>query len=296
MQSTQSVDTYVDSELIKQLPGFTSRYLTVNDVQLHYIRGGQGKPLVLLPGWPQTWWSYHKLMPLLADSYEVIVVELRGMGSSDKPMTGYAKKEMATDVATLLDALNIERTNIAGHDIGAAVAFSFAAYFPHKTEKLVLLDTPHPDENLYRLPMLPTGMGVHPWWVAFNQVKHLPEQLLEGRFHLVQDWLFNQLLEDETAISSFDRQVYAQAYASQDAIRASNGWYQTFPEDIDAIKGKRIEVPTLGLAGPVGYQMLSYALPPYIDQLTLKEVVGAGHFVQEERPLETSIFMRDFLG
>ncbi|NEU70207.1 alpha/beta hydrolase [Spirosoma agri] len=296
MQSPNTADTYVDSELVKRLPGFTSNYLMVNDVRLHYILGGQGKPLVLLPGWPQTWWSYHKIMPLLADRYQVIVVELRGMGSSDKPMAGYSKKEMAGDVAALLDKLGIERTSIAGHDIGAAVAFSFAAHYPQKTEKLVLLDTPHPDENLYKLPMLPTGAGVHPWWVAFNQVRNLPEQILEDRFHLLQDWLFDQLLEDKTAISAFDRQVYAQAYNSRDAIRASNGWYQTFAEDIQAIKGKKVDAPTLGIAGPAGYQMLSYALPPYIDQLDVKEVTGAGHFVQEERPVETVGFICDFLG
>ncbi|AUD05927.1 alpha/beta fold hydrolase [Spirosoma pollinicola] len=296
MQSINTADTYFDSELVKQLPGFTSNYVTVNGIQLHYILGGQGKPLVLLPGWPQTWWSYHKIMPLLADSYQVIVVELRGMGSSDKPMTGYSKKSMASDVSALLDQLDIERTYIAGHDIGAAVAFSFAAHFPQKTEKLVLLDTPHPDENMYKLPMLSTGAGVHPWWVAFNQVKNLPEQVLEGRFHLVQDWLFDQLLEDKTAISGFDRQVYAQAYNNQDAIRASNGWYQTFPEDIEDIKGKHVEAPTIGIASPTGYQMLSYALPPYVAKLEIKEVVGTGHFVQEERPLETIRLIHDFLG
>jgi pimeloyl-ACP methyl ester carboxylesterase len=295
VQSIDSADSTIDNELVKRLSGFTSHYLTVNDVQLHYILGGQGEPLVLLPGWPQTWWSYHKIMPSLADRYQVIVVELRGMGSSDKPTGGYSKKAMASDVAALLDQLGIARSSIAGHDIGAAVAFSFAAHFPHKTEKLILLDTPHPDENMYKLPMLPTGLGVHPWWVAFNQIKHLPEQLLENRFHLVQDWLFDQLLADKTAISSFDRQVYAQAYASQDAIRASNSWYQAFAEDIEDIRNKRIDVPTMGIAGPAGFQLLSCALPPYVDQLTLAEVQGSGHFVQEERPLETSRFIRDFL-
>lgn len=296
MQATNTADNSVDNELVKQLPGFTSHHVLVNDIQLHYVSGGQGKPLVLLPGWPQTWWSYHKIMPLLAESYQVIVVELRGMGSSDKPTTGYSKKGMAGDVSALLDQLGLEQTYIAGHDIGAAVAISFAAHFPEKTEKLIVLDTPHPDENLYKLPMLPIGAGVHPWWVAFNQVQHLPEQVLEGRFNLVQDWLFDQLLEDKTAINLFDRQVYAQAYNSPESIRASNGWYQTFPEDIADIKDKRIEAPTLGIAGSAGYQLLSYALPPYINQLELKEVVGSGHFTQEERPLETTRFIRDFLG
>ena len=291
-----TADSYGDDELVKQLPGFTSHYLTVNDIQLHYVIGGQGKPLVLLPGWPQTWWSYHKIIPLLADRYQLIVVDLRGMGSSDKPQAGYSKKAMAGDIAALLAKLGIDQTNIGGHDIGATVAFSFAAHFPEKTAKLVLLDTPHPDQNLYKLPMLPVGTGVHPWWVAFNQVRHLPEQVLEGRFGLVQNWLFDQLLENKTAINAFDRQVYAQAYRSQEAIRASNGWYQAFAEDIQDIKGKKITVPTVGIAGPAGYELFSYALPPYVDQLALRKVAGAGHFVQEEEPDETARLIGEFLG
>ncbi|MBT1710766.1 alpha/beta hydrolase [Fulvivirgaceae bacterium PWU5] len=71
---------YSDDELVKLLPGFTHGYANVNDVDLHYVKGGVGTPLVLLPGWPETWWTYHKVMPLLAKHYEVIVVDLRGMG------------------------------------------------------------------------------------------------------------------------------------------------------------------------------------------------------------------------
>ncbi|WP_205624346.1 alpha/beta fold hydrolase [Dyadobacter crusticola] len=233
MHLPKITDRYTDSELVKTLARFTSKIISVNDIKLHYVLGGQGEPLILLPGWPQTWWSYHKIMPLLADKYQVIVVELRGMGSSDKPISGYTKKEMAGEVTVLLDELGIGRAHIGGHDIGASVAFSLAAHFPERINNLVLLDTPHPDENMYKLPMLPIGDGVHPWWVAFNQIKNLPEQLLEGRFNIVQDWLFDQLLEDKTTINAFDRQVYAQAYNSKDAIRASNAWYQTFPEDIN---------------------------------------------------------------
>ncbi|WP_255720967.1 alpha/beta fold hydrolase [Spirosoma oryzicola] len=218
------------------------------------------------------------------------------MGSSAKPPTGYTKKAMAGDVAGLLDQLGIGQANIAGHDIGAAVAFSFAAHFPRQTSTLILLDSPHPDDNLYKLPVLPVGAGVYPWWLAFNQIRDLPEQPLEGQFDLVQNWLFDQLLEDKTAISPFDRQVYARAYNSRDAIRASNGWYQAFAEDIQAIRGQKIEATTLDIASPAGYAMLTSVLPPYVDTLTLQKVAGSGHFVQEEKPVETARFISDFLG
>src|SRR5689334_23181364 len=80
------------------LPGFKHNHAQVNGVRLHYVTGGRGEPLVLLPGWPQTWWEYHKIMPALAAKFRVIVVDLRGMGGSEKPEGGYDKKTMAADV------------------------------------------------------------------------------------------------------------------------------------------------------------------------------------------------------
>ncbi|MDT7614624.1 MAG: hypothetical protein QOF00_2071, partial [Pseudonocardiales bacterium] len=91
-----------DAELVRSLPGdFRNGYANVNGVRLHYVAGGQGEPLILLPGWPQTWWQYHKIMPSLAARYRVIAVDLRGMGGSGKPQDGYDKKTMARDIYEL---------------------------------------------------------------------------------------------------------------------------------------------------------------------------------------------------
>jgi hypothetical protein len=84
-----------DAALVKTLPGFNSSFATVNGIRLHYVAGGEGDPVFLLPGWPETWWSYHKIMPELAKRHRVISIDLRGMGSSDKPTGGYDKKSMA---------------------------------------------------------------------------------------------------------------------------------------------------------------------------------------------------------
>jgi pimeloyl-ACP methyl ester carboxylesterase len=289
-------EQYDDEHLASLLPGFTNHYQDVNGTRLHYVAGGEGLPLILLAGWPQTWWSFHKIMPMLAKHHTVIVVDFRGMGSSSKPIEGYTKKNMAGDIASLVKKMGLDKVSIAGHDIGASIAISFAGHFPEHTNKLIVLDTPHPEEDLYKLPMLPIGMPVHPWWVAFNQVKELPELLLEGRFHIVQSWVFDKMLVDNTSINDFDRKVYANAYETKDAIRASNAWYQAFPEDIQDIKKmKMIETPSLGLGSSAGLAMLKTSLPGYIKNLQLKEIKNSGHFIQEEQPEEVGSSILEFL-
>ena len=181
-----------DGSLARRLNGdFHSHFARVNGVRLHYVAGGKGyTTLVLVPGWPATWWSYHKVTPLLARHYRVIVVDIRGMGASERPAGGrYDKKTMARDVYELVRSLGYRQVNIAGHDIGAMVAFSFAANHGAATRRVALLDVLHPDETLYNLPMLTKpAAGVHMWWWAFNQVKELPDQLLQGRSRYLIDW------------------------------------------------------------------------------------------------------------
>jgi len=289
-------EQYDDEHLVSLLPGFTNHYQDVEGTRLHYVEGGKGSPLILLAGWPQTWWSFHKIMPMLAKYHRVIVIDFRGMGSSSKPTEGYSKKKMASDIALLMAKMGYHKISIAGHDIGANIAISFAGHFPEQTDKLIVLDTPHPEEDLYKLPMLPIGMPVHPWWVAFNQVKDLPELLLEGRFHIVQSWLFDKMLVDKKSISDFDRKVYAKAYETKDAIMSSNGWYQAFPEDIQDIKKmKVIEAPCMGIGSSAGLTMLKASLPRYVKDVQLKEIKDCGHFIQEEQPEEVGSSILEFL-
>ncbi|PKA99810.1 pimeloyl-ACP methyl ester carboxylesterase [Flavobacteriaceae bacterium MAR_2009_75] len=288
---------YTDEELIKSLPNFTNKYSEVNGTKLHYVIGGQGDPLILVPGYPETWWAYHKVMPILSKKYCVCVVEMRGMGSSGKPADGYEKKNMAKDIFELIEKLGYKKVYIGGHDIGAHVAFSFASNFPEKTAKLIMLDTPHPDEGMYQLPMLPM-LGadyLYPWWLAFNQVKELPEQLLEGRMKIIIEWLFKNLLVDHSSIGNFDKEVYEFAYNGKDAIRASNAWYQAFPQDIEDNRTyQKLHMPVLGIGGS-GYGMLQISLPNSTTDLQLEKIDECGHFILAEKPNETAKLIIDFL-
>lgn len=293
-----------DAALVKSLPGFKNGFAEVNGVHLHYVQGGQGEPLVLLPGWPETWWSFHKIMPELAEHYTVIAVDLRGMGASAKPVGGYDKKTMAADIHELVKSLGYERAHIAGHDIGSAVAFAYGANYPEATKKVVMLEFPHPDESLQTFPLMPTHHTftdkldfAHPylWWFAFNQVKGLPEQLLQGRARIQQDWLFKYFLLDEGALDARDRAVYAQSYNSADAIRASNGWYQAFTQDVIDYKSYgKLEIPLLAMGGPA-YRWMNKVVPNKAAHATVVNVEQSGHFVHEEKPEFVVRSMLDFL-
>ncbi len=293
-----------DSTLVKSLPGFKNDYSDVNGVRLHYVVGGKGEPLVLLPGWPETWWTFHKIMPALAEHYTVITVDLRGMGGSSKPADGYDKKTMAKDINELVKSLGYDKVNVAGHDIGSAVAYAYAENYPQATNKLVMMEFPHPDEGLTKFPLLPAQAPVGDkvgasrpflWWFAFNQVNGLPEQLLAGRIRIEQDWLFKYFLINENAVDARDRAVYEQAYNSSEAIRASNGWYQAFTQDIADNKNYgALDMPVLVLAGPA-YQWMKVVVGKKATNLTALPVENSGHFVQEEQPEFVSKTMLDFL-
>jgi pimeloyl-ACP methyl ester carboxylesterase/NAD(P)-dependent dehydrogenase (short-subunit alcohol dehydrogenase family) len=293
--NSRALGDYADEELLKHFPeGFTNHYATVNGVRLHYVEGGSGPALICLPGWPQTWFSCHPIAAQLASQHRVIIVDIRGMGSSDKPAAGYDKKTMAQDIYALLQHLGLASASLLGHDIGGMVATSFAAHYPAATEKLVLADGAHPSEGMMQMPLLPAAGAFGPkmdahypyaWWMAFNQVPGLPEQLLAGRFNLLLDYLFAYVMLDERRMSAFDRAVYAAVYNQPENIRAANAWYQAFAQDIaDARAFPLLTMPVLGLGSNVSYNYLKMSLPYLAQAPQLVDLTASGHYMFEEQP------------
>ena len=276
-----------DVELARSLNGdFESRHAEVNGIDLHYVIGGQGDPLLLLGGWPQTWWAFRKIMPSLAQQFQVIAVDLRGMGSSGKPESGYDKKTMAADILALARHLGHEQVNIAGHDIGSLVAYSFAANHPEAARRVALMDVMHPEEGWYQFTVLPRPeQPAVMWWFAFNQLRGLPEQLVAGRARFLIDAMHDSAVVDSAAIGDFDRDVYAHAYNTPEAIRASNGWYQALTQDIEDEKNYSLLSPTvLALAGEMTYEWVRNVLPHKALDFEIVKIDGAGHYLAEERP------------
>ncbi|MCP2256467.1 Pimeloyl-ACP methyl ester carboxylesterase [Streptoalloteichus tenebrarius] len=286
-----------DAELAASLDGdFTSAHAEVNGTRLHHVTGGAGEPLVLLGGWPQTWWQFRKVMPALARRFRVTAVDLRGMGSSAKPETGYDKRTMGEDIHELIRHLGHESAFVAGHDIGASVGYHLAANHPESVRRLVTIDLGVPVDSWLRIPMLPasdeqqvaleTGRGGYPWWFAFNQLRELPERLLVGRFRHVIDWLYGHMLVDQASVEEEARRVYAHAYDNPDAIRAGSGWYQTMRQDVAALATYApVTVPILTLAGESSYAALREQMSPDLGtDIRVVEMKGSGHYVPEEAP------------
>jgi alpha-beta hydrolase superfamily lysophospholipase len=123
---------------------FSHHMAVVNGIQIHYVIGGHGLPVVLLHGWPETWYEWHKVMPALAKKYTVIVPDLRGLGDSSKPLTGYDGKTTAEDIHQLVSQLGFKDIFLVGHDWGVQVAYSYAAAHPNEVRRLVILDIPVP--------------------------------------------------------------------------------------------------------------------------------------------------------
>lgn len=296
---------YTDAELIKRLPGFTNHYATVNGARLHYVEGGSGRSLVCLPGWPQTWYSFHPVAPALAQHYRVIIVDIRGMGSSDKPAGGYDKKTMAQDIYALVQHLGLGKVALLGHDIGGMVATSFAFNYPEATEKLIVADGSHPTEGMRYMSMLPApgafeekmdGHQPYVWWMAFNQVKGLPEKLLAGRFQHLLDYLFAYVMLDESKMSAFDRAVYAAAYNQPESIRAATAWYQALGQDMaDAQAYAPLTMPVLGIGSYVAYENMQQSLPAIAQNVQVVGLLDSGHYMFEEKPDRVLAAVRGFL-
>ena len=303
---TESLGIYSDAELIKKFPGFTNHYVTVNSIRLHYVEGGSGQPLICLPGWPQTWYSFHPVAAQLAQHYRVILLDIRGMGSSEKPATGYDKKTMAQDVYALTQLLGLPKVALLGHDIGGMVAMSFAFNYPDATTNVVVLDGSHPSEGMRHMTMLPApgtfeakmdGNNPYLWWMSFNQIVGLPEQLLAGRFRYLLDWLFQYVMLDDRHMTEFDRQVYAAVYNHPENIRAATAWYQALNQDIeDAAAYPRLTMPVLGIGSYVAYATMQMGLPYVAENVQVVSLPDSGHYMFEEKPAQVLAVVLNFLG
>src|SRR6478609_1535516 len=132
------------SSMIATLNGFAQQLVPVNGIKINAVTGGSGPPILLLHGWPETWWEWHKVMPLLAEHFSVVAMDLRGAGFSDCPQGGYDKATMAHDAHEVMSALGHQRYAVCGHDIGGMVALPQAAIYRDATTHLVVLDVPLP--------------------------------------------------------------------------------------------------------------------------------------------------------
>ncbi len=212
---------------------FTETTAPANGITINYVRGGAGPTLVLLHGYPQTWYMWRKVLPELAEHFTVIAPDLRGSGGSDAPTGGYTKSILAEDVHQLLVGLDLaDEVSVVGHDIGTMVAYAYAAAHRDSTSRLVLIDSPLADESLYEFPSL-TAQGPGFWNFGFFTLQNgLPERILAGREDAWVDGFVDWL---EVVKGGVDEQAVAE-YAAQlrqpGHTRASFEYFREFHADV----------------------------------------------------------------
>src|SRR5687767_10007584 len=161
---------------------FTSRFIDTDELRLHAVIGGEGPPLLLVHGWPENWYAWRLLMPQLARDFEVIAVDQRGIGLSDKPQDGYDTGTLAGDLVALMDALGHQRFALVGHDTGFAISYALAADHPDRVARVALAEIPGPPAHAGSPPVfVPGAVNNRLWHIPFARVEKVPEQLVQGR-------------------------------------------------------------------------------------------------------------------
>ncbi|MET7987497.1 MULTISPECIES: alpha/beta hydrolase [unclassified Streptomyces] len=285
----------------EQIPtGFSEHKVRAGGVGIDYVIGGHGPTLVLLHGYPQTWYEWRHIMPALAEHYTVIAPDLPGAGRSDAPTTGYDKKSMAAVVHALLVRLGKDRdVRIVGHDIGSMVAYSYAAAHPADVVKLVLSEAPIPDPSLYTFPSLTAG-GSGAWHFGFFALPNgMPEALIRGREGVWTDKFIDALEVHKGSVSPDEVAVFAGHLAKPGHLAATLAWFRTLPQDIadDAVAKKtKLTMPVLaiGADGSLG-SFVPDQVKQYATDVTGAVIHDSGHWIYEEHPAETTSLLLTFL-
>ncbi|MGN8547073.1 alpha/beta fold hydrolase [Bradyrhizobium sp. 13971] len=265
----------------------SSHFADLSEVSLHYLAAGNGDPVVLLHGIPQSSYEWRFVMPRLAERYFVIAPDLRGLGDSTCPQSGYDKKTVAEDVWQLVNGhLGIERFHLVGHDWGGPVAFSLAAHHAEAVSKLAILDVTIPGDGGEM------SQGGRRWHHPFYRTPDLPEALCAGREELVLNWFFENYGHRANCLSEDDKQEYYRTYKKLGAFRAMFGYYRAFAQDVAdnqailASQGK-LKLPVLGLGGEKafgrGLETIE-SLKRVAENVRGGTIPNSGHWVAEEAP------------
>lgn len=289
------------ASLLEQMPaGFSEHKATVGAIGIDYVIGGHGPTLVLLHGYPQTWYEWRAILPTLAQHYTVIAPDLPGAGRSDAPATGYDKKDLAADIHGLLAQIGHDRDiRLVGHDIGTMVAYSYAAAYPRDVTKLVLSEAPIPDPSIYSFPSL-TAAGPGAWHFGFFALtNNLPENLITGREELWVDKFIDDLEVVKGAVTPDDIAVFSSYLKDPAHLEASFQWFRTLPQDManDAVYQKtKLTMPVLaiGASGSLG-DFVPNQVRQYATNVTGVVVPNSGHWMYEEHPAEMAQILLTFL-
>jgi len=274
--------------------GFRAQEIKTDGATIHVRVGGTGPAVVMLHGFGDTGDMWAPLTAALADDRMIVVPDLRGMGLSSHPECGYDKKTQGGDIARILDELKIEKADLVTHDIGNMVGYAFAAQYPDRVTRFVLMDAPLPGigpwDEIIRSPVL--------WHFNFRGPD--VERLVEGRERIYLDRFWNELSANPKSIDEATRRHYAELYALPGAMHCAFNHFAAFTQDaIDnkafLAKGK-LTMPVLAIGADKSFgAAMADDLRFVATDVTSLVIANSGHWLMEEQPAATVAAIRAFL-
>ena len=276
-------------------PGFRTQMVETNGTSLYVRAGGTGPAVVMLHGFGDTGDMWAPIAARLMKDHTVIVPDLRGMGLSAHPDTGYTKKNQGMDIAGVLDHFKIDKADLITHDIGNMVGYAFAAQYPDRVARWVVIDAPLPGigdwDSIIRDPRL--------WHFNFRGPD--VERLVKGRERIYLDRFWNELSANPKAIDEATRQHYAALYARPLAMHDAFEQFGAFTQDgIDNKKlladGGKLAMPVLAVGAEKSFNTAMADEMRFVaENVTVGIVPASGHWVMEENPDATTTLVLDFL-
>jgi pimeloyl-ACP methyl ester carboxylesterase len=274
--------------------GFRVEDIPSPGAMIHVRHGGQGPAVVLLHGYGETGDMWVPMAKDLMRDHTVVVPDLRGLGLSSKPEGGFDKKTQAQDVAAVLDALKIEKADVVAHDIGNMVGYAFAAQYPARVTRIVLIDAPLPGigpwEEVLKNPLL--------WHFRFGGPDM--ERLVEGRERIYLDRFWNEFSADPAKFTEAAREHYAKLYALPGAMHSGFAQFAAFDQDAADnsafVASSKLPMPVLALGGEHSFgPMMATVMRFAATDVEEGIVPGSGHWIMEENPAATVEIVRTFL-
>jgi pimeloyl-ACP methyl ester carboxylesterase len=266
---------------------FKTREIQTNGTTLYVRIGGTGPAVVLLHGFADTGDMWAPLAAVLVKDHTVIVPDLRGMGLSAHPDTGYTKKNQALDIAGVMDALKVEKADLVTHDIGDMVGYALTAQFPNRITKWVVIDAPLPGigpwDEILKSPML--------WHFNFRGPDM--ERLVKGRERIYLDRFYNELSADPKKIDEATREHYAKLYARPHAMHDAFEQFAAFNQDAKdnqamLAAGGKLTMPVLALGAEKSFgDQEAQVLRFVATNVTGGIIPNSGHWIMEENPSAT---------
>jgi pimeloyl-ACP methyl ester carboxylesterase len=278
------------------IPGVSHHHTLLNDTSLHYVSAGSdGTPVLLVHGFPETWWAFHKLIPLLAFEHRVIAVDLPGFGDSGNAPEDSTSAAAAETLRRLIDELDLGAVHLTGQDISGVTAFRLAAVHPEVVRSFAAIETGLPGFGMEMLADVTHGGA---WHIGVLAAPGIPEMLLAGREReFLAGYAYPAMCATDGAITDQDVDEFTRTFARPDGFRGASGLYRSMLQEGGEIRElaaqSRLQMPVLAVGARSG-DFPRHTMTQVAEHVSAATLDGVGHYAAMEAPEALAQVLLDF--